>query len=422
MAENIKWISGGNMRPAEPVPLDAFTWEEANRARNFHRTIDGYRETPLVSLPNLAEYWGLGGVYVKDESHRFGLNAFKVLGGSYAIGRYLAERLGMDISELPFGRLRSGDLRSRLGDIAFVTATDGNHGRGVAWTASRLGFRSIVYMPAGSSPTRLEAIRRAGAEAEILDMNYDDCVRHAVRMAERHGWVVVQDTAWEGYETIPLWIMQGYASLAVEAIEQFKALGVPKPTHILLQAGVGSFAGAVAALFASVYGDERPAIVIVEPNKADCLYRSAVAGERRIVEGAMDTIMAGLACGEPNPIAWQLLRRFGDMFVSCPDSVAAMGMRMLGNPLKGDPAVISGESGAVTAGLLDHLMTDPAMAEAKARLGLDLSSRVLLISTEGDTDPSRYRDVVWDGMFPSRAGRGRNLIGPAKAPKVGTEG
>jgi diaminopropionate ammonia-lyase len=258
-------------------------------------------------------------------------------------------------------------------------------------------------MPHGSSLTRLEAIRNAGAEAEIMDMNYDECVRHAITMAEKHGWVVVQDTAWEGYEKIPVWIMQGYSTLAIEAIEQLKALGVPKPTHILLQAGVGSFAGAVTGLFASVYGDERPVIIIVEPNKADCIYRSAAAGEIQFVTGTMDTIMAGLACGEPNPAAWRLLRDYADMYISCPDTVAAKGMRMLGNPLGNDPAVISGESGAVTAGLLDHLMTDPALAEAKARLCLDSSSHVLLISTEGDTDPARYRDVVWDGMFPSFA-------------------
>jgi diaminopropionate ammonia-lyase len=403
MKEAIQWKYSEKTRSPEPALLDPFTWEEASRARAFHQTFGCYRETPLASLPKLAEYWGLGGVYVKDESHRFGLNAFKVLGGAFAIGRYLAERLGMEISELSFELLKTEEIRKRLGDITFVTATDGNHGRGVAWTASQLGFRSVVYMPHGSSLTRLEAIRNAGAEAEIMDMNYDECVRHAISMAEKHGWVVVQDTAWEGYEKIPVWIMQGYSTLAIEAIEQLKALGVPKPTHILLQAGVGSFAGAVTGLFASVYGDERPVIIIVEPNKADCIYRSAAAGEIQFVTGTMDTIMAGLACGEPNPAAWRLLRDYADMYISCPDTVAAKGMRMLGNPLGNDPAVISGESGAVTAGLLDHLMTDPALAEAKARLCLDLSSHVLLISTEGDTDPARYRDVVWDGMFPSFA-------------------
>ncbi len=357
----------------------------------------------MASLHRLAKHWGLGGVYVKDESHRFGLNAFKVLGGAYAIGRYLAERLGMNIEDLSFERLRSNEIREKLGEITFVTATDGNHGRGVAWAASQLSQRSVVYMPHGSSPTRLEAIRAAGAEAEIMQWNYDECVRHAARMAEEHGWVVVQDTAWDGYDAIPEWIMQGYSTLAIEAIEQLRALGVPKPTHVLLQAGVGSFAGAVTALFASVYGDERPAIIIVEPNKADCIYRSARAGSLQVVTGAMNTIMAGLACGEPNPAALQLLQDYGSLYISCPDSVAAKGMRMLGNPLGDDPMVISGESGAVTAGLLDHLMADPQLSDAKDRIGLTAASHVLLVSTEGDTDPSRYRDVVWDGMFPSFA-------------------
>ncbi|GMK40840.1 PLP-dependent lyase/thiolase [Paenibacillus sp. CCS19] len=400
----IDWKYNESVQSKETLAsLDRFTWKEANRARTFHQTFDCYEETPLASLPRLAEHWGIGGVYVKDESYRFGLNAFKVLGGAYAIGRYLADRLDMDIGDLSFERLRSPDIRQRLGEITFVTATDGNHGRGVAWAASQLGQRSVVYMPQGSSPTRLEAIRAAGAEAEIMQWNYDECVRHAARMADEHGWVVVQDTAWEGYEAIPEWIMQGYSTLAIEAIEQLRALGVDKPTHVLLQAGVGSFAGAVTALFASVYGSERPAIVIVEPNKADCLYRSARAGKLQIVTGSMDTIMAGLACGEPNPAAWELLQDYGDLYVSCPDTVAAKGMRMLGNPLGDDPVVISGESGAVTAGLLDQLMTDPALAEAKDRIGLHANSHVLLVSTEGDTDPARYRDVVWDGMFPSFA-------------------
>ena len=258
-------------------------------------------------------------------------------------------------------------------------------------------------MPKGSSPTRLENIRAEGANASIIEGNYDDAVRLAAQGAREHGWVVVQDTAWQGYEEIPTWIMQGYGTIAAETLEQLGRLGVENPTHVFLQAGVGSFAGAIQGYFADLFGNERPITAIVEPDQADCLYRSAVAndGNPRIVTGEMTTIMAGLACGEPNRIGWELLRDYSDVFFSCPDWVAAKGMRMLGNPLNDDPRVISGESGAVTTGLLAALMKNAYLEDARAALGLDRNSRVLLISTEGDTDPTRYRSIVWDGEYPS---------------------
>jgi diaminopropionate ammonia-lyase len=197
--------------------------------------------------------------------------------------------------------------------------------------------------------------------------------------------------------------MQGYVTIATEAMEQLCRIGIKKPTHVFLQAGVGSFAAAIQGYFADLFGNERPVTAIVEPKQADCFYRSAVAndGNPRIVTGEMTTIMAGLACGEPSRIAWELLRDYSDVFLTCPDWVAAKGMRMLGNPLKGDPRVISGESGAVTAGLLAALMKNDYLADARATLRLDQNSRVLLISTEGDTDPEKYRSIVWDGEYPS---------------------
>jgi len=254
-------------------------------------------------------------------------------------------------------------------------------------------------MPKGSAAERLENIRAEGADASITDLNYDGCVRLAGRQAEEQGWVMVQDTAWEGYEEIPAWIMQGYGTMGLEAYEQLPE----KPTHIFLQAGVGSMAGAIAGLFASIYGKDRPIIVVVEPNKADCLYRTALAndGRRRFVTGDMDTIMAGLACGEPCSIAWDILSRCADHFISCPDYVAAKGMRILGNPLRGDDRVISGESGASAFGCAAEIMTNPELEEIKKTLRLDENSRILFFSTEGDTDRANYRAITWDGAYPS---------------------
>ena len=255
-------------------------------------------------------------------------------------------------------------------------------------------------MPAGSSPERLKAIRAEGAEASIVDMNYDEAVRMTAEQAVKHDWQVVQDTAWEGYEKIPLWIMQGYGTLMLESFQQLNEVA---PTHIFIQAGVGSLAGAVQGYVAETYGADRPKVIVAEARAADCLYRSAITGEGApvAVGGNLNTVMAGLACGEANTIGWKILRDYSDAFVSCPDYVATRGMRILGNPLPGDAQVISGESGAVTLGLLSILMQSPAMAATRESLGLDASSRVLVISTEGDTDPQRYLDIVWDGEIAS---------------------
>ncbi|WP_371363361.1 Diaminopropionate ammonia-lyase [Sporomusa rhizae] len=407
MEQQIKWVKNQMNEKSQKVSINFLSFSEISKVRQFHKSFPEYSTTPLQQLDDLAARLGVAGVYVKDESYRFGLNAFKVLGGSFAMAKYLAQSLGKDISELDYKRLTSEEIRKQLGEITFTTATDGNHGRGVAWTANRLKQKSVVYMPKGSSETRLKNIQAEGATASITNLNYDDAVRLATENANKFGWVVVQDTAWEGYEDIPTWIMQGYGTMALEALEQLKTAGVEKPTHVFVQAGVGSLAGAVQGFFASACPDNTPVTVIVESDQADCLYKSALAndGEPRIVTGELTTIMAGLACGEPNVIGWNVLRDYSDMFVSCPDWVAAKGMRVLGNPVGKDTRVISGESGAVTAGLLTELMTNPDMAEAKAKLGLDENSRVLLFSTEGDTDPVKYRSITWDGECPTPARR-----------------
>lgn len=382
-------------------PVERFGPANAKKARGFHQSFPEYKETPLADLGALARELGVASIHVKDESYRFGLNAFKVLGGSYTIGNYIAKKLGVDISELPYAKLVSTEVKEKIGQITFVTATDGNHGRGIAWTANRLGQKSVVYMPKGSAEERLNNIRALGADASITELNYDDAVRLAKEGEDKNGWVLVQDTAWDGYEEIPGWIMEGYTTMAAEATEQ---LAGEKPTHIFLQAGVGAMSGAICGYFASLYGDEeRPVITIVEPDQADCIYRTAKAndGQLHFVTGDMNSIMAGLCCGEPCSIGWNVLRDHADHFISMPDYVAAEGMRILGNPLTGDPKVISGESGAATLGFVAEVLRNPALKDLKGRLGLDQNSRILCFSTEGDTDRENYRRIVWDGLFPS---------------------
>ncbi len=372
---------------------------QVQQIRRFHESFPMYAATPLAHLSQTAKQLGLGDIFVKDESYRFGLNAFKALGGSYAIGNYMAQKLGCEISQITYETLCSPAAKAQLGDLTFITATDGNHGRGVAWAAAQFGQNSVVYMPKGSSQERLNNILAEGAQASITDLNYDDAVRLAAKHAEEHDWILVQDTTLENYTDIPTWIMQGYSTMGLEAFEQLPV----KPTHIFLQAGVGSMAGAITGLFAAIYGADRPIITIVEPNKADCIFRTAQANDGRLhfVTGDMDTIMAGLACGEPCSIGWEILSGYADHFISCPDYVAAKGMRILGNPCSTDDRVVSGESGAACVGCVAEIMTNPALAHLKDQLSLDTSSRILFFSTEGDTDRDNYRSIVWDGNYPS---------------------
>ena len=395
----INWKKN-DMPKSDDRHLSIMSLENVAAARTFHQSFPQYSITPLADLKGMAEQLGLGALCVKDESYRFGLNAFKVLGGSFAMARYIAGELGRDVSQVDYAYLTSEKLRQEFGQATFFTATDGNHGRGVAWSARQLHQKAVVHMPKGSVKSRFDNIAKEGAQVTIEDVNYDECVRIAAREAAQtpHG-VVVQDTAWDGYEEIPSYIMQGYGTMAAEAAEQFEAAHGAPPTHVFIQAGVGSLAGAVQGYFANRYSEQPPVVTVMEASAADCLYRGTVAGDGapRIVEGDLQTIMAGLACGEPNTLSWDILRNHAACFVSCPDWVSAKGMRMLGAPVSGDPRVISGESGAVGMGVLSAVMTDPAYAPLKDALGLNKGSRVLMFSTEGDTDPENYRRIVWDG-------------------------
>lgn len=374
---------------------DFLTQEATEPAWRFHHTLDTYRETPLASLRHRAEAWGLRGLLVKDESPRFGLNAFKGLGGIYALTRAICQELGLE--DVSFSALCSDTYREKLSHMVFVTATDGNHGKGVAWAAAQLGCEAHVYLPVGSVPARAQAIADAGAaEAKILDLSYDDTVRYAARMAEENGWKLVQDTSWPGYEDIPRWIVQGYTTMAREAAEQLEAQGYERPTHVFLQAGVGAMAGGVLGYLLHRYRENPPIFVVVEPEVIPCIYQSARMGDGQPhpAEETGTTIMAGLNCGEPCGITWPVLRDFAQWYTACPDDVTREGMRLLGLPLEGDPVVVSGESGGVTAGLLGRIMTRDDCSDLRTAMGLDRQSVVLLFSTEGDTDPASYREIV----------------------------
>lgn len=377
------------------------TDRNAAEAIRFHRTLPSYQPTKLVSLSGLATKLGVKGIYVKNEATRFGLKAFKGLGGTYAMFRILCVKLGLNPQQTSFQDFQKADIKSKVAEITFVTATDGNHGKGVSWAAGLFGCQVYVFMPAGSSPEREKAISSVGpAIVCITDKNYDETVAHAKKLSEKNDWVLIQDTAWDGYEQIPLWIIQGYLTMATETVDQFKEIAV-EPTHVFLQAGVGAMAGGVCGYLMNHYKNKRPVISIVEPEAAACIFLSAqkADGKAHSVIGNPHTIMAGLNCGTPCKITWPILRDFASAYFSCPDYVAAHGMRTYAKPIATDQAIIAGESGAPTMGLIRLLLEEVGMKKVKTMLGLNKESVILLFNTEGDTDPVNYKNVVENDLY-----------------------
>jgi diaminopropionate ammonia-lyase len=398
--EPISWIANPFVQPdaLSPAVEALFPQGISQAARRFHRQIPGYAMTPLKSLSRLADFLGVGHIWVKDEAQRLDLGSFKVLGGSFAIYRFIQEKLNL-AEELTYARLTSAEIHDKLGELVFAAATDGNHGRGVAWSARQLGFSSVIYVHKGTSRARIEAIERNGARVVVVDGTYDDAVRQVTEDAARNGWQIISDTSWPGYRDIPAWVMQGYSTMFVETQEQLAAQGHVRPTHIFMQAGVGSLAASAIGFYSHLFGRERPRAVVVEPDQAACLYISAEAGDGQphTFPGELNTIMAGLACGDPNPIAWEVLKDTTDVFIKCPDYVAAKGMRVYGVPLNGDPFVISGESGAVTLGALMFMMETPEYEPLRKMLDLGPDAHILLVNSERNTDPDAFRQVVWEG-------------------------
>ena len=349
----------------------------------------GYRATPLRRLSKLAAASGVGEIYYKDESARFGLGSFKALGGAYAVFKLLRqaihERSGATASSLD---LTSGKYADITRQITVTCATDGNHGRSVAWGAQTFGCHCVIYVHETVSEGRCRAIAAYGAEVRRVAGTYDDAVRRAAADAAAQGWHVVSDTSYEGYTEIPRDVMQGYALMVEEALTQ--ASGVV-PSHVFVQGGVGGLAAGVCSYLWERFGAARPRFVIVEPDRADCLYRSAVAGKPTPAEGTLDTIMAGLACGEVSILAWRILDIGTDAFMSIGDESAADCMRLLAEGRSGDDPVVAGES--AVAGLAGCLLAS-AESDARKRLALGRDSTVLVFGTEGATDPDVYARIV----------------------------
>jgi diaminopropionate ammonia-lyase len=352
--------------PAAGTPgPDVLPEAGAARARAVIAAWPDYAPTPLRDLAEIAAATHVARVALKDEAGRFGLGSFKALGGAYAVAELLAAQ-------------PPGTDPARL---TVTCATDGNHGRAVAWGARRFGCRCVIFVHATVSQGRVDAIAAHGAEVRRVPGTYDDAVREAARVAAAEGWHVVSDTSWEGYTDVPRAIMQGYRVMAAEALEQFG----PAPSHVFIQGGVGGVAAAVSAELRARL-DPAPFLVVVEPDKAACLLASAELGAPTAVPGDLDTLMAGLACGEPSLLAWQELAHHADAFMAVPDEAAIACMRLLAAR-----GIVAGESGV--AGLAGFLLAaaDPA---ARATLGLGPASRVLLFSTEGATDPALYARLV----------------------------
>jgi diaminopropionate ammonia-lyase len=347
----------------------------------------GYAATPLVGLDAVARALGLAAVHYKDEGSRFGLGSFKALGGAYAVRRHLGSVLAAALGRpITTAELLDGTHRARTESVTVTTATDGNHGRSVAWGAQLFGCRAVIYIHATVSAGRQAAIERYGAAVVRTPGNYDDAVRQAAADAAANGWTVVSDTSYAGYRDIPRDVMHGYTVMVEEALRQWP--DAAPPTHAFVQGGVGALPAAAAAHLWQRLGVRRPRFVVVEPERAACLLASARAGKPVAVTGTLDTVMAGLACGEASELAWDLLARAADAFMAIPDRDAIDAMRLLAEQR---PAVVAGESAVAGLAALRAAAADP---EARAALRLGPDSRVLLFGSEGATDPELYREIV----------------------------
>jgi len=380
--------SPDHCRPLEPSDAEALGERAAADVARFLNSRPEHRPTPLLALPARARELGLGEIQVKDEGQRLGLCSFKALGGAYAVVRLALEEVGRRLDRpVDVARWRSEVARLIAGGMTFCCATDGNHGRSVAQGAALIGAKAAIFVHAGVSAERVAAIAALGAEVIRARGGYDDAVVESARAAERSGWILVSDTSWEGYERPPLLVMQGYTTIVAEALSQ---LARP-PTHVFVQAGVGGLAAAAAAHFALRLGEARPTFVVVEPTTCASFARSARLGRSVDAEPGPPTVMAMLECRRNSLVAWRVLSRLADAFLTVEDEDAIAAMRRLARPLSDDPAIVAGESGAAGFAGMTRAASDP---QDRAALGLDARSRVLIVNSEGATDRERYRSLV----------------------------
>lgn len=362
--------------------------EALSAARADIQTWPGYAVTPLHSLPGMARDVGVASIQYKDEGGRFGLGSFKALGGAYAVARLLCRVIGEQTGQaVTTQQLLAGAHRDLAQQVTVTCATDGNHGRSVAWGAQLFGCRCVIYIHATVSEGRRQAIEHYGAQVVRTAGNYDDAVRQADADAKALGRYVISDTSYEGYMDVPRDVMQGYQLMVEEAVQQAGSM----PTHVFIQGGVGGLAAAVCGYFWERLGGARPRVIVVEPERADCLMQSARSGKITAVHGDLDTLMAGLACGEVSLLAWSILEAGADAFAVIADQAAIDTMRLLAAPAAGDPAIVAGES--AVAGLAAALGV-AQNAGQRAALGIDGDSRLMFFGSERDTDPVLYRELV----------------------------
>lgn len=376
-------------RPYSDALKEVICVDKAAEAIRDIRSWPNYEATPLHSLASMARAANMAAIHYKDESQRFGLKSFKALGGAYAVARQLQLAVEARTGKRPgTAQLLSGDCKADVAELVVSCATDGNHGRSVAWGAQLFGCGCVIYVHRDVSEGRKQAMEAFGAQVIRIDGNYDDSVRQADADAKAHGRIIVSDTSYEGYMEIPKDVALGYTVMLDEIVGQ---LGGEIPTHVFVQGGVGGLASAVGGYFWDLWGARRPRLVIVEPEQANCLQLSAKAGKPVAVTGSLETLMAGLACGEVSSLAWQILSVGADDFLTISEEAVPATMRLLAAGFERDPAIEAGES--AVPGLAAALIArqDPALSAA---LGLDASSRVLVIGTEGATDPALYRKLV----------------------------
>ena len=360
-------------------------------ARNTISQWAGYQPTALHSLTGLAGEIGVGALYYKDESTRFGLGSFKALGGAYAVQHVLRQTLDADMpdTEVSLEAINSQQFADRVKNITVVTATDGNHGRSVAWGAQRFGCECMIYMHENVSQGRQEAVEAFGAKVVRVPGNYDDSVRQADQDAKANGWHIVSDTSYPGYMEIPRDVMAGYTLMTTEAMDQLPEGVIP--THVFIQGGCGGLAGAVGADLWHRYGDRMPHLTVVEPVPAACLYESARAGTPQLVNIVDESLMAGLSCGEVSLLGWQILHPGARHFMTISDAPVAPLMQMLAAGVSGDSPVVAGESAiAGLAGLIGAMQNEPLAQQ----MNLDAKSCVLVFGTEGATDPEVFEALV----------------------------
>lgn len=377
--------------PYGPRQRAVLDWPGFTDAEREITSWPGYKMTPLLELDGLARRVGVASIWYKDEAWRFGLGSFKALGGAYAVFKVLMREIQhrTGASQVDARGLISGAFKDIVSDITVTCATDGNHGRSVAWGAQMFGCRCVIYVHKNVSERRLAAITAFGAEVVRTAGGYDDAVRQAASDAAQFHRQVVSDTSYEGYMEVPKEVMQGYRVMVAEAVRQLPE--GERPSHVFVQGGVGSLAAAVCAYLWEAWGRQRPKFIVVEPERADCLYQSGLHGRPMHASGNLDTLMAGLACGEVSHLSWEILASGADYFMTIPDQAALDCMKLLANGFGQDRPLVSGESGA--AGLAG-LLAAAGNTSTRTALALAPTSRILVFGTEGDTDPDLYRRFV----------------------------